>query len=351
MYDTFWALGNLGQPRFLSRRISKLPADIPNQQPKTGRLLNVPFYHPWHLWRLLGSNTDILLLKHLNDPINFIPYLLAYLKGTAVICLTQQPRHPTWPGYKLLWALARSALKLSHIGVLATTKEGHREALSLGLPTVYAPACLNPDRIKPATYSTPDPHTLRLLTISKYQPRKNLVPLISAIATLKKKFPQHTFQLTIVGALSDRQEAQQAWHNVQQAIQKYGVNSEVSVHNNVPYQNITNYLHATDLFVLPASREPLGYATVEAMAAGLPIISNIDVGSASYIRDHANGYVIPLPSAGALAVAISHFVDQPSINHPKLRKYGAASRKYIEQHHRPDQVVSAVQQLYTAITN
>ncbi|HNP69478.1 MAG TPA: glycosyltransferase family 4 protein [Kouleothrix sp.] len=69
--------------------------------------------------------------------------------------------------------------------------------------------------------------------------------------------------------------------------------------------------HQSDLFVLPSLGECFGIATVEAMGAGLPVITS-DVGGVADIVDvGGNGFIVPSDNAAELGQAIAGvFADE-----------------------------------------
>ena len=63
------------------------------------------------------------------------------------------------------------------------------------------------------------------------------------------------------------------------------------------------YQHA-HLFVLPSLGECFGVATIEAMAAGLPVIASAVGGTADIIDHGENGFILRTGDSGDLAAAI-----------------------------------------------
>jgi UDP-glucose:(heptosyl)LPS alpha-1,3-glucosyltransferase len=63
---------------------------------------------------------------------------------------------------------------------------------------------------------------------------------------------------------------------------------------------------ASDVFVLPTMYEPFGLVCLEAMAAGLPVITSTTAGAAELVRDGVNGYVCDALDTAAIANAIKN---------------------------------------------
>jgi glycosyltransferase involved in cell wall biosynthesis len=56
-------------------------------------------------------------------------------------------------------------------------------------------------------------------------------------------------------------------------------------------------LHEADVFVHPTYEDGFGYAPMEALACGVPVVATADTGMKEYIRDGENGYVVPTGKA------------------------------------------------------
>jgi glycosyltransferase involved in cell wall biosynthesis len=83
----------------------------------------------------------------------------------------------------------------------------------------------------------------------------------------------------------------------------------------------------SDIFTLPSLGECFGIATVEAMAAGLPVIASDVGGTADIIEPERNGYIIPASSAVAIGEAITAIASNPA----RMRDMGVQSRQLAEE--------------------
>ncbi len=85
--------------------------------------------------------------------------------------------------------------------------------------------------------------------------------------------------------------------------------------------------HDCDLFVLPSLGECFGIATVEAMAAGLPVIASDVGGTADIIDPGRNGYIVPAGSVTELGSAIEAIMGDTA----RCNRMGVESRHIAEE--------------------
>lgn len=84
---------------------------------------------------------------------------------------------------------------------------------------------------------------------------------------------------------------------------------------------------SSDLFVLPSLGECFGIATVEAMAAGLPVIASDVGGTADIIEPERNGFIVPGNDVAALSSAIATILGDAT----RRQNMGVQSRLLAEE--------------------
>jgi glycosyltransferase involved in cell wall biosynthesis len=72
-------------------------------------------------------------------------------------------------------------------------------------------------------------------------------------------------------------------------------------------------LAAADICVLPSRWEPFGTVMLEAWAAGTPLVAAASQGPAALISDGANGLLVPIDDAPALAAAIRRLIADTAL--------------------------------------
>jgi glycosyltransferase involved in cell wall biosynthesis len=77
-------------------------------------------------------------------------------------------------------------------------------------------------------------------------------------------------------------------------------------------------LHRADVFVHPSYEDGFGYAPMEALACGVPVIVTDDTGMKEYVRNGINGYVVPTGSLDALLDALESIHDTPLVGPSSL---------------------------------
>jgi UDP-glucose:(heptosyl)LPS alpha-1,3-glucosyltransferase len=138
---------------------------------------------------------------------------------------------------------------------------------------------------------------LAVLFVGQGFARKGLGPLLGALARCRD--PQ--WRLIVVGRGKSGLWAARA--------RRLGLTGRVSFVGHVP--NPEAYYAAADVFALPTFFDPFANATLEAMAAGLPVITSRQNGAAEILDPGVDGFVVDHPSdVGGLAEALASLADQ-----------------------------------------
>jgi glycosyltransferase involved in cell wall biosynthesis len=70
-------------------------------------------------------------------------------------------------------------------------------------------------------------------------------------------------------------------------------------------------LHEADVFVHPTYEDGFGYAPMEALACGVPVVVTKDTGMKEYVREGENGYVVPTGRLSPIVSRLEHLHRHP----------------------------------------
>lgn len=135
----------------------------------------------------------------------------------------------------------------------------------------------------PAT--RPDDGVFRVVYIGRLEATKGVPLLLDAFS----HFADRDAELTLMGGPSTR--AMRC--RVEQAVER---DPRIRVAPGDPLP----VLHRADVLVHPTFEDGFGYAPVEALACGVPVVVTADTGMKEYVREGENGYVVPTGHIGAL---------------------------------------------------
>jgi 1,2-diacylglycerol 3-alpha-glucosyltransferase len=154
--------------------------------------------------------------------------------------------------------------------------------------------------------------------VGRLSPEKNLSLLLRAFYGVAMTYDH--VRLLLIGDGPERE-------NLEAQVKLMDIGNKVFFTGMIDYKEIPVYLTASDIFVTPSSAETFGLSTVEAMAAGLPVLGMDAPGSQDIIVDGVTGLV----TSDDLAVFTAKLVLL-STNHELRREMGkqalVASEKY-----------------------
>lgn len=164
--------------------------------------------------------------------------------------------------------------------------------------------------------------TIKFLCVAKYEPRKNINLLIEVATELRKK--HKNFKITIIGSTgNEKREA--FYEDIKSRLDTSHLNDIITLLKNVPYANMETHYQAHHIFLMPSIQEPASVSQLEAMANGLAVICSVDNGTAHYVKDQENGYLIE-PNFIALQGAMENYLKSPHL----INKHRQQSLKLVK---------------------
>lgn len=172
---------------------------------------------------------------------------------------------------------------------------------------------VDPDQFQPVHHDKPGS---QLLYVGRLSAAKGLPILLNSLAQLQGDYPD--LRLTVVGDGEDRQL-------LEQFARQRGVSDRVLF---VGYQSQTEVRAAmaqTDVFVMPSFAEGVPVSLMEAMAAGVPVVTTRIAGISELVDDGVNGYLVSPGDSDALTAKIAQLLDEPTLR----AEFGAAGRQKV----------------------
>ena len=168
------------------------------------------------------------------------------------------------------------------------------------------------------SYPVPEPirsgdEAIWIGAVANLKPVKRIDLLIDALQILGGRPNGRPVKLLILG--DGRERAR-----IENHIARAGLQDDVFMIGAV--KDVKPYLAHLDIAVSSSDREGLSNAILEAMAAGLPVVTT-DVGESRDLVKEDNGYLVPSGDASALADRIGRLIADSDLR----RRMGQASRR------------------------
>jgi glycosyltransferase involved in cell wall biosynthesis len=132
-----------------------------------------------------------------------------------------------------------------------------------------------------------------VLFAGRLNPMKGVTDLVESAARVAAALPSVRYAL--VGGADHRDYGE----SVRQAIARHPVlEGRVLLLGKVPRHQLALLYRTADLAVVPSIYEPFGYASLEAMAAGLPVVGTDTGGIAEVVAHGETGLLVPVVPTG-----------------------------------------------------
>ena len=140
-----------------------------------------------------------------------------------------------------------------------------------------------------------------LISVGRLAQEKNWDTLVRAFAKVHAKHPDT--RLVLIGDGAARQ-------SLETLAAELGITDQVTFTGSVPFQEIPRYLKAADVFGFASVTETQGLVTIEAMAAGLPVVAVDGPGTRDIVEHSKQGFLVD-NDPDALAKGLQKLLSDP----------------------------------------
>jgi glycosyltransferase involved in cell wall biosynthesis len=295
----------------------------------------------WTLWRD-ATRWDAVNLR-IPTPAGFLAYLVARLRGVFVLLLIvgdmgDVARTYAGPLWKRLLFAAYAAFDDWTTGLMvrrslafangkALRERYGRLASDIHVTNTSTITSSDIGRSREGELGRP----VRLLCVARVDPRKGLNAFPELLRRLEER--KLDARVQIVGPTVGRPGDHERSRILREAAE-LGVSERISFSGQLPLERVLAEYERHDIFVLPTlPGEGIPRVLLEAMAAGMPVVTTSVAGIPTLIRDGYNGLLVPPASPEALAQAVWRVVSDGVLRSALSRAaVETASARTVKQH-------------------
>lgn len=168
-----------------------------------------------------------------------------------------------------------------------------------------------------------------------YNNQYNIECLVNAIPLILERHPNVKFILKGAGPLETY---------LKSLVKKLDVSQNVRFVGLVPYNEMAQYLEASDIYVSTCFVDSTSVSLLEAMACGLPPVVTDIPGNTEWIKNGRNGLLYPPKDFAALAEKIVQLIENPT----QRKLYGQRCNQIIKLKATWEKSVAEVEKIYKA---
>ncbi len=268
-------------------------------------------------------NPDVILLKSYQE-LFAINVLLITRKMKAKIFMLTQTDKAHIKGIKKLFSFNIYVFKkLGVKGYITPIKSNLIAFRNFKIQNIYYVPFIYPINLYKNTQNNTD--VIKIISVGKYQKRKDHILLIKAVENLSNK---HNIKLNIYGEKSDLEY----FKYLNNYILSKNLQNKIFLNSNIGYQQLCEKYKENDVFVLPSYQEPAAYSIVEAMSYALPVVCSSECGTQCYIKNGENGYVFKAKNILDLQEKVSLIIS----DRKKLYEMSKKALSLSKQNHNPE---------------
>jgi len=183
-----------------------------------------------------------------------------------------------------------------------------------------------------ALRARPEIHPPRLLTVARFEEPKDYRTLFTALSSLKAE--AWTIDLAGDGPLQPEMKRLAADLGIRDRIHFLGARRDVD-----------SLLAQSQLFILSTRSEAFPYTVIEAMRAGLPVVSSDAGGIREAVEDATTGFLVPIKNPTSLGDALHRLIVDPQLR----SSMGAAGRRRFIEHFTVEKMVEKTFRIYQEV--
>lgn len=158
-----------------------------------------------------------------------------------------------------------------------------------------------------------------LLFVGNMIEAKGVLDLVDAFNIVQKDHPEAA--LHMIGSSKD----ERFMETLAKRLLSNGV--RISHQEPLPQKDITKWIAAADVFVLPSHHEGFGLVALEAMAVGTMVVGT-DVGGLSFLLGNEAGILVEPKKPESLAAGLKQALEEPSEARKKIAEKKVAEHTY-----------------------
>jgi 1,2-diacylglycerol 3-alpha-glucosyltransferase len=152
-----------------------------------------------------------------------------------------------------------------------------------------------------------------LVSVGRLAPEKNWDTLIRAFARVQGERPG--LRLVLIGDGAARQ-------GLEALAAELGIHDRVTFTGSLPFEEVPHFLKAADVFAFASVTETQGLVTIEAMAAGLPVVAVNGPGTRDIVEHGKQGFLVE-NHPDALAAGLKKLISSQQL----LKRFSANALK------------------------
>ncbi|HYA77955.1 MAG TPA: glycosyltransferase family 4 protein [Verrucomicrobiae bacterium] len=209
------------------------------------------------------------------------------------------------------------------------------------------PAGIDCERFKPTERDTQvaekigvSKDSIRILFVGRLAPEKGIFDLLNAFSMLRRNV--QNVELLIVGSGSSVMQLQ-----ISRFIANLKIADKVKLLGSLEYPNMPPIHNLADVFCLPSVptktwAEQFGYAMVEAMACGKPVVSTSTGSIPEVVKDRATGIFVKPNDPNGLESALEELI----INKQERDTFGRNGREWVLEKFEANKIAGQLANIY-----